>query len=195
MGSRTYWAAPVPPLGFASNSPAIAAAITDVSPQQVNLLPGMLEIGTRIRLRAYGEYTATSATPTLIIGFYLNGTGVALSTTPAVLAACSATTVSASAVAWPWMADYEGQVRALTNPAAGTTAQVYGMGKVWLPASLTSFAAPLAMPATAAARTVSQTATGLITNAEQTVSVATTWSTAAGVTSLTCDELTCELLG
>jgi hypothetical protein len=195
MGNRTYWSAPVPPLGITSNTQAVTTAINDVSPQQTNLMAGALELGTRIRLRAYGEYTATSATPALILGFYLNGAGVALTTTPAVLAACAATAVNASAAAWPWMAEYEGQVRALTNPAAGTTAQVYGMGKLWLPASLTSFAAPVAMPATAAARTVAQTATGLITSAEQTVSVATTWSTVTGVTSFTCDELTLELLG
>lgn len=195
MGNRTYWSAPVAPLGIASASPAISTTITDCSPQQTVLQGNQLEIGTRIRLRAYGEYTATSATPTLIIGFYMNQLGVALTTTPAALGAMAAVAVNASAVAWPWMAEYEGQVRAVTSPAIGSVAQVYGEGKVFLPASLTQFQAPFAMPATAAARTVAQTATGLVTNIQQYVAVATTWSTVTGVTSFTCDELTLELLG
>lgn len=195
MGNRTYWSAPVPPLGTAANSPAIAAAITDVSPNQIILQPNQLELGTRIRLRAYGEYTATSATPTLIIGFYMNQVGIGLATTPAVLAANAATTVSATATAWPWMAEYEGRVQTITSPAIGTTGQVNGMGKLWLPASLTSYATAIAIPATAAARTVAQTATGLITNISQYIAVATTWSTVTGVTSFTCEELTLELLG
>lgn len=195
MGNRTYWFAPVPPLGTVSSSPAISTTITDVSPQQTVLQGNQLELGTRIRLRAYGNYTATSATPTLIIGFYMNQLGVALTTTPAVLGACAATAVNASAVSWPWMAEYEGQVRLITSPANGITAQISGQGKVYLPASLTSFQAPLTLPATAAARVVGQTATGLITNIQQYVAVATTWSTVTGVTSLTCDELTLELGG
>lgn len=197
MGNRSYWSGPVPPLGIASASPAISTTITDVSPQQTIVGPGVaqLELGTRIRLRAFGEYTATSATPTLILGFYMNQVGVALTTTPAILAACAATAVNASATAWPWMMEYEGQVRALTVPSTASNAQVLGQGKLFLPASLTSFSAAIAIPATAAARTVAQTATGLITNVQQYIAVATTWSTVTGVTSFTCDDLSLELIG
>jgi hypothetical protein len=195
VGKRTYWSAPQGPLGIVSVSPAIAAAITDISPQQVIIQPGDLDLGTRIRLRAFGNYSATSATPTLILGFYMNQIGVNLATTPAVLAASAATAVSATATLWPWMIEYEGQVRSLSDPAQSVNAQVLGQGKLFLPASLTSFQAAIAIPATAALRTVSQTATGLITNTNQYVAVASTWSTVTGVTSLTCDELTLELLG
>lgn len=195
MGNRTYWSGPIPPLGTVSNSPAIAAVLTDVSPQQTVIQGGQLEIGTRIRLVATGNYSATSATPTLILGFYMNQLGIAIGTTPAVLAASPATNVNASAVLWPWQMFYYGQVRQITSPAAGTNAQVVGQGTLLLPASLTSFSAAIAIPATAAARTVAQTATGLLTNVQSYIAVGSTWSTVTGVTSLTCDELTLELVG
>ena len=195
MGNRTYWSGPVPPLGAVSNSPAIAASLVDISPQQTVLQGGQLEIGTRIRLTAPGNYSATSATPTLILGFYMNQLGVAIGTTQATLAASPATSVNASAVLWPWIMNYYGQVRQITSPAAGTNSQVVGQGMLWLPASLTSFSAAITIPATAAARTVAQTATGLLTNVQSYIAVGSTWSTVTGVTSLTCDELTLELLG
>ena len=193
----TVWSGPVPNLGSNSASPAVAAAITDLSPSQVIIWPGMLSVGTRIRLRAYGNLitSATTATPTW--GFYMNSTATgSLATTPAVLAVTGATAVvNTSAVAFPWMLEWEGQVRALTSPVVGATnAQVMGQGKAFLPLTITTFTMT-AIPITAALRTVQQTATGLVTNIPQTVSVAWTPNVTTGLTSVTCDEFTCELLG
>lgn len=191
---QTLWSAPLPPLNAASISPAIAAALTDISPAEIVILPGQLNLGTRIRLVAYGEYTATSATPTLILGFYMNQVGTAIGTTAAALAASAATAVSATATAWPWRLEYTGRVTALTGPADGANAVVNGSGQVFLPSSLTAWTGS-PIPVTSALRTVAQTATGLNTLTAQKLMVGSTWSTVTGVTSLTCEELTCELLG
>jgi hypothetical protein len=136
----------------------------------------------------------SGVTTTIIWGFYMNAQGTALSTTPAILAASAATTiVNTSAVAWPWRCSWHGQVRAMSNPT-GTAASVFGQGQLTLPTSLTAWA-DVPIPITAALRTVAQTATGLNTNTPQTVSMAITPSATTNITSVTCDELTCELLG
>jgi hypothetical protein len=198
MGARTYWSAPVPQLGFTSLAVLsfTTATLTDISPYQVILQPGMLEVGTRVRIRAYGEYTATTTASTLTWGFYMNSTLTNnIATTPATLAA-TASTAAVVATAWPWMLDYEGQIRAITDPTVGATnAQIYGMGKSFLPVTNITSWTLQAMPITSALRTVQQTATGLVTNIAQTVSVGLTVGTNTGFTSATCDELTVELLG
>jgi len=166
-----------------------------VSPAEVVILPGQLSVGTRIRLYAHGEFTTTSATPTVIVGFYMNQVGTAIGTTEAILAASTTNAVTASSTAWPWSAQWYGRVTALTGPAdAANSGTVYGQGWVKWPTSLTAYTeSPI--PLTAALRTVTQTATGLNTLTAQKVMLGTTWSTATGVTSFTCQELTCELLG
>lgn len=197
MGARSYWAAPLPPLGNSSTtvSSFTTATITDISPQQTVLWPGMLEVGTRIRIHAFGEYTATTTASSLTWGFYMNSTATNnIATTPAKLAE-TASTAAVVATAWPWILDWKGEVRAVTAPVTGAAnAQIYGMGLAYLPASLTTFTIT-AIPVTAALRTVQQTATGLVTNIPQTVSVGLTVATNTGFSSATCDELTVELLG
>lgn len=197
MGQRTYWSAPVPPLNTNSlvTSTFVTATITDISPDQVILYPGMLEAGTRVRIYAIGEYTATTTASAVTWGFYMNSTATNnIATTPAVLAASGSTAV-AVATAWPWKVEYQGVVRAITAPLVGATnAQMYGMGQIYLPTSLTAWTnSPI--PVTAAARTVQQTATGLVTNIAQTLMLGVTVATNTGLTSITCDELTVELLG
>lgn len=189
---------PVDTLNITSVSPAIAAALTDVSPAEVVIYPGQLRLATRIRLYAQGEYTTTSATPTCKLGFYMNAVGTAIGTTEAILAEGPLNAAGASATAAPWQLWWNGRVIALSGPADAANAQVYGQGECkW---SITAggggtWAAVTPIPVTAALKTVSQTATGLVTTGNQKVMVGTTWSTTTGVTSFTCDELTCELLG
>jgi hypothetical protein len=191
----TVWSGPVPPLGIVSATPAVAAAITDISPQQTVIWPGMMQVGTRIRLFAQGNIVTSAATATVIWGFYMNAQGTSLATTPAILAASSAITVpNTGSVAWPWQLSYWGQVRALSG-ITGTAASVMGQGRLTLPTSLTVYAADVPIPITAALRTVAQTATGLNTNTPQTISAAHTPNVTTALTSITCDELTCELLG
>ncbi|SRR5260221_1654229 len=193
----TLWSAPVAPLtGLSSVSPGTATALTDISPGNAVIQAGQLAIGTRVRIRAYGEYTATTTASTIVWSFVMNQVGTAIGTTPATIAATAALTASATAAAWPWMLEYEGRMSSLTEPGAvgATTSQIVGQGKSYLPTSLTAWTiAPF--PVTAALRTVAQTATGLLTNTPQIVAVTTTITTATGITNITCDELTVELLG
>ncbi len=193
----TLWSAPVPNLGINSLvvSSFTTATKTDLSPSQVVLWPGMLNVGTRIRLKAFGVYTATTTASALTWGFYMNSTATNnIATTPAILAE-TASTAAVVLTAAPWYLEWDGQVRALTSPLVGSTnAQVMGQGKSYLPATLTTFTQGV-IPQTAAARTVQQTATGLVTNIPQTVMVGITVATNTGFSSATCDEFTCELLG
>jgi hypothetical protein len=194
---ETLWSAPVGPLtGNSSVSPGSATALTDISPMNAVIYGGTLDVGTRIRIRAYGEYTATTTASTIVWSFVMNQVGTAIATTPATLAATAALTASASAAAWPWMLEYEGRMSSITQPGAvgATTSQIVGQGKSYLPTSLTAWTvAPF--PITAALRTVAQATTGLVTNVAQIVAVTTTITTATGITNITCDELTVELLG
>jgi hypothetical protein len=190
----TVWSGPVPPMGIVSATPAVAAAITDITSQQTVIWPGMWQSGTRIRLFACGNIITTAATATVVWGFYMNAQGTSLTTTPAVLAASSAITVpNTVSVAWPWQMLYWGVVRTMSNPT-GTAATVMGQGRLTLPTSLTVFAADVPIPVTAALRTVVQTATALNTNTPQTMSVAVTPNVTTALTSITCDEFTCELV-
>jgi hypothetical protein len=157
----------------------------------------MLSVGTRIHLRAYGNLISTTTASSIIWGFYMNSTATNnIATTPATLAATASTAiVNTSSVAFPWMLEWDGHINALTSPLVGATnAQVNGQGKAYVPLTITTFT-QTAMPITAALRTVQQTATGLVTNIPQTVMMGVTIATNTGVTSITCDELTCELLG
>ena len=193
----TVWSGPVPNLS--SNSLTVAsfttATKTDLSPAQVILWPGMLSVGTRIRIIATGNYTATTTASALTFGLYMNSTATNnIATTPAVLAE-SSSAAAAVATAWPWRIEWFGHVRALTSPLVGATnGQVFGSGQIFLPTSLTAWTNN-PIPVTAALRTVQQTATGLVTNIPQTVMVGLTVATNTGFSSATCDELTCELLG
>ncbi len=192
------WSAPQPNLNSASAAPAIAAALTDISPAEVLIRPGDLSLGTRIRLFAQGEYTTTSATPNCILGFYMNAVGTAIGTTEAILGASGAQTAGASATSAPWMMFWYGVVKALTGPADGANASVYGQGTLYWSTTAGgggSWTTTTTIPITAALRTVAQTATGLITTGTQKVMVGSTWSTTTAVTSMTCQELTCELIG
>src|SRR5258708_8317827 len=79
------WSAPVPNLGINSLvvSSFTTATKTDLSPSQVVLWPGMLNVGTRIRLKAFGVCTATTTAPALTCGFYMNSTAPRKTATPA----------------------------------------------------------------------------------------------------------------
>ena len=200
----TVWSGPVPNLNTASLtiSTFTTATKTDLSPQSVIIWPGMLNLGTRIHLRAYGNLISTTTASSVVYGFYMNSTATAnIATTPAILAETASTAVvSTSSVAFPWMLEWDGQIRQLTQQAGASpgpgaiAASLLGQGKAYVPLTITTFTQS-AFPITAALRTVAQTATGLVTNIPQSVMVGVTIATNTGVTSVTCDELTCELLG
>jgi hypothetical protein len=200
----TVWSAPVPALN--NNSLAISPAtgvLTDISPAQVILFPPQLNVGTRVRLVAHGSYIATTTASNVTWGFYMTAASNAtaannLVATSAVLGVSPAITAVA-VTGIPWIAEYWGRISALSSPVIGATnAQIVGRGRLTTGSSLTAYATPVPIPQTLAAVTVQQTGTpgfGMVTNIAQMVSVGVTVAVNTGFTSITCDELTCELLG
>jgi hypothetical protein len=190
----TLWSAPAavgnnPP--FVQNT--ITAAVLDVTPAVYEIPAGMLNLGTRVRITAWGSYIATTTASTITWGFYMNNPGVSILTTPAVLTLGPAITCVASTM--PWQLEYWGVIAAVST-TAGTAGSIVGRGRFSSP--LTSWVtAPseFITPQAVANQTVAQTATGMITYNAQCILVGATVTTATGLTSITTNELTCELLG
>ena len=200
----TLWSAPVPALN--SNSLTMSsfttATLTDISPAQVIINPPQLNVGTRVRLTAHGSYIATTTASSLKFGFYMTAASTATVANP--LVATSAVLAESASVAAvvvtgvPWIIQYWGIIQKISSPVIGlTNASIVGRGTMTLGTSLTAVTvAPI--PQTLAAVTVAQTGTpgfGMVTNIAQLVSVGCTVATNTGLTSVTTDELTCELLG
>ena len=193
----TLWSAPSGQQQSSSSlttSSFTTATLTDIGPLPCLIPAGTLNAGTRVRLRAAGSYTATTTASALTWGFYMNQAGTAITTTAAVLAS-TASTAAVVATSWPFILEYTGVMQALSVNQNATTAKIVGQGWSLLPASLTTFTGPLPMPVTAAARTVTQTATGLNTETTQNVMLGLTVATNTGFSSVIVDELTCELIG
>ena len=199
----TLWSAPVPVLNNNSQvfSPA-TATLTDISPAQIIINPPQLNVGTRVRLTAHGSYIATTTASTLTFGFYMTAASTATIANPLVASSAvlgvgpANTAVPVTGI--PWGLQYFGVIQKISSPVIGTTnASIVGRGYQWIGSSLTAIAfTPI--PQSLAAVTVAQTASpglGMVTNIAQLVSIGVTVATNTGLTSVTCDELTCELLG
>ena len=176
----TFWSAPVLALTSTDGPSVTAAALTEASPAAAPIIleADTLAVGTRLRLHAFGTLNCTSATPTVVLGFYYGGTaGVAL-------AVSAALAMSASETLWPWRIDYEGSVRSI-----GSSGSITGSGQSFNPTSLTAWTnAPI--PQTAAAKAVT-----IDTTARKQLSVGCTFSVTTGTPTLVCQHFTAELLG
>ena len=199
---QTLWSAPA---AAGNNQPfvqsTITAAVLDITPGaasgtvggQYEIPAGMLNLGTRLRIVAWGSYIATTTASTMAFGFYMNNPGVTILTTPAVLTLGPA--VTAVSTTMPWMLEYWGLVAAVST-TTGTTGSIVGRGRFtanvtsWVTAETTNIA-----PQAVGSQTVAQTATGMITYNAQVIQVGCTVTTATGITSITTNELTCEVLG
>jgi hypothetical protein len=129
----------------------------------------------------------------------MNSVGTVIGTTPAILASVTAL-ATVSVTAGPWQAEYWGDVRAVSLPdvASGTRASITGSGRLWTPATATTFSstAPVPLLPGTSGTAVAQTATGLVTTVNQYVAAGfTPLGTITTFTSFTCDHLTVELLG
>jgi len=198
----TLWSAPSSQGNDASlvtSSFTVSPALNDISPAACVIPAGTLISGTRIRLYAAGNYISTTTASSVKWGFYLSQAGVAMGvTTSAILAETASTAVANTvSVAWPWQLYYSGVVNEQSVQVNSTTGKITGQGWSMMPTSLTALTAPTVMPLTAALRTVTQTATitGMNTLNTLVAQVAVTVAVNTGLTSITVDELTCELLG
>jgi len=190
----TFWSAPTQEGNAAPFvQSTISAALLDVSPGAYLIPAGMLNLGTRLRIVAWGQYIATTTASTITWGFYMAnpgtviGSGVVLTLGPAVT--CVATTM-------PWHLEYFGTITASSVTANATTGQIIGRGRFFSP--VTSWVTAgnwVITPQSAANQTVQQTASGMNTAATQNVLVGATVTTATGLTSITTNELTCEVIG
>ena len=188
MGARTYWVAPVPPLLYASGTPATnTTPAADFSPApQITIYPGVLELGTTIHLYAQGELSTGTTADTLTIGFYYGGasSGVALAGASAVAVA----TGGSAETSVPWEMDYWGTVGAL-----GSSGTIKGMGRFYGPniaTPLTGAYSIIPIPQSAAARTVT-----INTTTANTITTGAFWSAATGSPTITCYALKVELIG
>lgn len=117
----------------------------DVSPTPLpTVLPGQLQIGSRIVIQSNGEFS-TTGTPTLSLGTYI-GTQAAVITT--VIAEYTAAATGSGAASWPWWMEWMGIVTAV-----GTAGSVTGSGFVVLGSSLVA-TTTLPIPSTLALRTI-----------------------------------------
>jgi hypothetical protein len=192
----TLWSAPSSPGNVAPvvSSGFTTATLTDISPGQCLIPAGMLNAGTRVRITATGSYIATTTASTITWGLYMNNAGTAITTTPAILTTTPAiTAVAISGITW--VLQWWGKITAVST-TSGTAGTIVGHGTAFAGlTSLTAAGAVYPMPVTTAGMTVAQTATGLITYNEQNIMVGATIATNTGLTSITTDELTCELVG
>jgi hypothetical protein len=165
------------------NAPAVGAGtplastltLTDISPAPQLVVPAnYLYPGQRLRLEAYGVYSAVS-TPTLILGAYWGGVaGTAL--------AATAANTAANATAWPWQLRLN--IRVITTGSSGTI-WCAGWAKVAATiATLTEYALPSTQTQPIAISTV--TANALTVGAQ--------WGTSSASDTITCEDAYIEAL-
>jgi len=189
MGARTYWRAPVPPLGYSDGPTNNTAVLTDISPVPPVTIPAIWELGTRLHITAFGWITTGSTVPTLILGAYLTPLNTAI-TAGAALAVSNAFSPTSSGTSWPWWLELEGEVRALSNVTTAAAGSIELQGLLFMPATLTTYNAPQAVPATFLLKTVTFT-----TNVPQNLQIGATFSATTGSPSIACNHLNVELIG
>jgi hypothetical protein len=175
--ARTLYVAPIPPQNVtAGTALANSTTLTDISPAPQILVPAnMLDVGQVIRLTAFGVFS-TTATPTLLTGFYWGGVaGTALGATGAI--------TTGTATNWLWRTEYEGRVR-----TTGTGGTIMGSGQMFLGTSLTAMSVS-ALPGTALAAVTIDTTTA------KALTVGAQWSAASASNTITCHHFSVELIG
>lgn len=154
----------------------------DVSPQPLPVIPaGKLRLGSKIHIEANGEFTDT-ATVNLTMGFWF-GTRAAAITGD--IALSSVISLASSAVAWPWLMEWDGVVTAI-----GTAGTLLGQGRLQLGTSLIALGTAVPIPITAALRTVAS----FDTTIERAIGVSATWGTSAAGNSITTYDLRALIL-
>jgi hypothetical protein len=153
---------------------ANSTTLTDISPTpQLVLGANFLTPGAVLRLTAAGVFSNT-ATPTLLLGFYLGGVaGVAMATTGAV-------TTTTGATNWSWR--LEGTFTVRSTGSAGT---LFGQGVARIGSSLTAWST-VPIPNAAPANITRDT------TAAQAVTVGAQWGTASASNTVQCHQFLVE---
>lgn len=155
-----------------------SAALTDISPTpQFQLPAGFLQVGSLLRLTAWGVFSNT-ATPTLLLGFYYGGiAGTALCAT-------AATTTTTAATNWLWR--LEATIEVITGGSSGTC-RAAGMAQ--LATSLTA-ATNLPLPAASVSSTVT-----IDTTTAKAITVGAQFGTSNASNTVTCEQFIVESVG
>jgi hypothetical protein len=186
------WSFPPGRQAAAAGSAVTAAALTAGTPLadgEPPIIPGgLLEGGMKLRLDADVEVTSTSATPTLVAGFYIGAVGGAISSA-AVLGVTAALSISASATAWMLTLRYRGVFRTFSSSAG----VIYGTGESlsWINIGITGSPTVGILPQTAAARTVST----LNYSQNNQLDIGLTLSSVTGSPSCTVQNFIAEIIG
>jgi hypothetical protein len=182
------WRYPLLPLTASAPTGVTAAALTASGCNPLPQLPPVTVQGARLSLRATGELTSTSATPTVVLGFYMGSVGQAIGSKTA-LCASAALAISASATAWPFILEYDGTIRTESSSAGVIHGQ--GIATSWVNVGLTGTGVANPMPTTAALRTVSTLNFSQVNE----IDVGITLSVTTGAPSVTVTDLWAELSG
>jgi len=154
----------------------------DVSPKPLPVIPaGKLRRGSKISVRANGEFS-TTGTPTLSIGIYI---ATRAAGSPTDLAISSAITTGSGAAAWPWSLEWDG----ILNADPGTASSIQGQGSLLLGTALTTLAAAVPIPISAALRAVA-----IDTTIERAIGVNAAWSASSASNSITVYDLRVVIL-
>jgi len=172
---RQYWVAPLSPLHTADGTAlANSTTLTDISPSPTIVLPAnLLEVGSLVRLKAWGRFS-TTGTPTLLIGAYYGGVaGTAICATSALTSISGATNTT-------WRLEGEFRVRAV-----GSSGSVIGAATVYGVTATTAMAmAPATAPATITADTT----------AAKALTIGAQWGTASASNTITCHHFDVEMV-
>ena len=152
-----------------------------IDPLPIPVIPaGTLTLGTKIRIKACGEYS-TTGTPNFTWGFWFGTRALSITGD---IALSSVITCPNNSAAFPWMMEWNG----ICN-AVGTAGTLLGEGYLIQGTSLIA-TSTFPIPITQALRTVSS----FDTTIERAIGVSGTWSANSGSNTVTVYDLTVQLL-
>lgn len=173
-----YLCEPVGPFPVAASS-AFNTFTTKQNVSSAGTVPvipaGKLRAGSKLQLHATGNFS-TTGTPTLSMGFWIGTRALAMTID---LAISSAITTGSGAAAWPWIMRWDGFCT-----TAGTSGALLGQGWFQLGTALTTFAAEVPIPITAALRTVA-----IDTTIERAIGVSAAYSASSASNQVVVDDL------
>jgi len=191
----TLWRFPLQPQAFAAGTAVTAASLTSgLIGSQFPVIPGgIYEAGAKLSIRATGEITSTSATPTVILDFRVNSVGSAVGGAGvSVLAASAALAINVAATGWPFIMEYDGTIRSVST-GISANGVIHGQGIVYsgfgAAGGLSAIMEPRPFPITVALRTVST----LNTQIANQIDLGITLSSVTGTPSVTITDLWAEL--
>lgn len=189
------WRLPLTPFVSGAGTAVTAAALTSgLATQPFPQIPPNLWVqGTRLILECHGEVTSTSATPTVILGFYVTSSGGGLGQaigSKLALGVTAALAISSSASAWPFDMRLVGTLRTV-GPTNTAVVHVHGRCNSWFNVGLSGDGTVNPLPITQALRTVSTVNVSQVNE----VDVGITLSSTTGTPSVTITDFWGELSG